>query len=64
MKEGEIIDKFTPEELANLFLGGMVRDLLNRRIVLGSKPHSQVGKATMNKLAGLIRIQSDSQHRQ
>lgn len=60
MSEGEIIDKFTPEELANLFLGGLARDLLNRRIAYDKKTHSQVGKATMNKLADLIRIEQDS----
>lgn len=60
MEEGEIIDKFTPEELSNLFLGGMVRDLLNRRIAYDRKSHSQVGKATMSKLAGLIRIKPDA----
>ena len=59
MAEGEIIDKFTPEELANLFMGGMVRDLLNRRIVYDRTPHSKVGRGIMNKLASMIRIEPE-----
>lgn len=60
MEEGEIIDVFTPEELSNLLLGSLNRDLLNRRIQNDSKTHSQVAMATLNKLASLIRIKKDS----
>lgn len=60
MDEGEIIDVFTPEELSNLLLGSLNRDLLNRRIQNDSKLHSQVAMATLNKLAGLVRVKGDS----
>ena len=60
MDEGEIIDVFTPEELSNLLLGSLNRDLLNRRIQNDSKSHSQVAMATLNKLAGLVRVKGDS----
>lgn len=60
MEEGEIIDVFTPEELSNLLLGSLDRDLLNRRIQNDSKTHSQVAMATLNKLTGLVRIKQDS----
>lgn len=60
MEEGEIIDVFTPEELSNLLLGSLNRDLLNRRIQNDSKTHSQVAMATLNKLVSLIRIKKDS----
>lgn len=60
MDEGEIIDVFTSEELSNLLLGSLNRDLLNRRIQNDSKSHSQVAMATLNKLAGLVRVKGDS----
>jgi len=60
MDEGEIIDVFTSEELSNLLLGSLNRDLLNRRIQNDSKSHSQVAMATLNKLAGLVRGKGDS----
>ena len=60
MDVGEIIDVFTSEELSNLLLGSLNRDLLNRRIQNDSKSHSQVAMATLNKLAGLVRVKGDS----
>lgn len=55
IREGEIIDVFTPEELSNLFLGSISRDLLNRRIRFEGRSSSQVSINTLDKLAELIR---------
>lgn len=56
MEEGEIRDIFTPEELANLLLGSLDRDLLNRRIWNEDKSHSQVTVSMLDKLIDLLRI--------
>lgn len=56
MEAKEIIDTFTPEELANLFIGSIERDLLNRRIQYDTRTHAQVTVSTLDKLADVIRI--------
>lgn len=60
MKEKEIIDTFTSEELTNIFMGSLTRDLLNRRIYYEHRGHSRIAKSMLDKMADLIRIQSDS----
>ena len=55
IKEKEIIDKFTPEELADIFMGSLDRDLLNRRIRYENKSHNQVAKVMLDKIADMIR---------
>lgn len=60
MKEKEIIDTFTSEELTNIFMGSLTRDLLNRRIYNENKSHNQVVESILDKLADMIRTQSDS----
>ncbi len=47
--EGEIIDVFSAEELACIFFGTMVRDLLNRRIENKDLSHDEVALAIINK---------------
>ena len=59
IKEKEIIDTFTSEELTNIFMGSLTRDLLNRRIYNEDKGHSRIAKSMLDKMADLIRIQSD-----
>ncbi len=54
MDSGEIKDVFTPEELANLILGGNTRDLLNRRIANDNRSHVDVSTSIMEKLATLL----------
>lgn len=60
IQEKEIIDTFTSEELTNIFMGSLTRDLLNRRIYYENKSHNQAVGAILDKMAGLIRTQSDS----
>ncbi|MDO5156104.1 MAG: TetR family transcriptional regulator [Eubacteriales bacterium] len=57
MKEGEIVDTFTPEELTNILIGSLDRDLLNRRIQYGDKTHNEVAKSVLEKMARLVRIE-------
>ena len=59
IKEKEIIDKFTPEELADIFMGSLDRDLLNRRIRYENKSHNQVAKVMLDKIADMIRISEE-----
>lgn len=54
IEEGEIIDLFTPEELANIMFGYHTRDLLNRRITNSNKSHIDVSTSTMEKLSKLL----------
>ena len=60
IKEEEIIDILTPEELTDIFLGSLSRDLLNRRIQYKSKSHNQVARSMLEKMTDLIRIKPDS----
>lgn len=60
MKENEIIDTFTSEELANIFIGSLDRDLLNRRIQYENKSHDQVARSMLDKMVDLIRIKLDA----
>lgn len=60
MESGEIIDTFTPEELANLFLGSLDRDLLNRRIEYDNRSHTQIARSIMEKIADMVRLIPDS----
>lgn len=55
IEEGEIIDTFSPEELSDIFLGSLNRDLLNRRIQYESKTHHEIAKPMLEKLADMIR---------
>lgn len=60
MREKEITDVFTSEELADIFFGSLDRDLLNRRIQNDNKTHNQVAKSMLDKLADMLRIKQDS----
>lgn len=60
IREREIVDIFTPEELANIFMGSLDRDLLNRRIQNDNKTHIQVVTSIVDKLADMLRIREDS----
>lgn len=60
IKEREIVDIFTPEELADIFMGSLDRDLLNRRIQNDNKTHIQVVTSIVDKLADMLRIREDS----
>lgn len=59
IKEHEIIDTFTSEELTNMFLGSLYRDLLNRRIHYDSTTHEQVALSMLDKMAKMIRIKTE-----
>ncbi|MDE6760323.1 MAG: TetR/AcrR family transcriptional regulator [Lachnospiraceae bacterium] len=60
IREREIVDIFTPEELADIFMGSLDRDLLNRRIQNDNKTHIQVVASIVDKLADMLRIREDS----
>lgn len=60
IRDNEITDTFTPEELTNIFIGSLDRDLLNRRIRYENRSHDQVAKSMLDKLADIIRINTDS----
>lgn len=55
---GEIIDSFTPDELALIFFGTLSRDLLNRRIHNESVSHDKVAESVMDKILNRIRIEN------
>ena len=59
MDEGEIINLFTPEELANILLGSLNRDLLNRRIQNDRVTHNEAAKSVLDKLTQLLTVKSD-----
>lgn len=56
MEEGEIRDDFSPEELANIFLGSMTRDLLNRRIEHDSSSHPKYVNSMVERLEAMWRV--------
>ncbi|MBO5468680.1 MAG: TetR/AcrR family transcriptional regulator [Lachnospiraceae bacterium] len=55
MEEGEIRDDFSPEELSNIFMGSLNRDLLNRRIEYDHTSHTQFADAMLEHLANMLR---------
>ena len=60
MDRGEIVKKFTAEELTNLFFGCMDRDLLNRRIRYESKNYTQTAGVLLEKMASALKVRTDS----
>ena len=52
--EGEIVDIFTADELSNMVLGTLNRDLLNRRLVNDNQSHEQVSNNWLIKFTNLI----------
>ena len=54
-EEGEIRDDFSPEELSNIFMGSLNRDLLNRRIEYDHTSHTQFADAMLEHLANMLR---------
>ena len=57
MKEGEICNLFTPEELTNILIGSLDRDLLNRRIEYGQQSHTEAAKSVLEKMVKMLRIE-------
>lgn len=55
MEEGEIRDDFSPEELSNIFMGSLNRDLLNRRIEYDTTSHTQFADSMLEHLANMLR---------
>lgn len=55
MEEGEIRDDFSPDELSNIFMGGLNRDLLNRRIEYDHTSHTQYAASMLEHLAKVLR---------
>ncbi|HCJ08471.1 MAG: TetR/AcrR family transcriptional regulator [Lachnospiraceae bacterium] len=55
MEEGEIRDDFSPEELSNIFMGSLSRDLLNRRIEYDHTSHTQFADSMLEHLANMLR---------
>lgn len=55
MEEGEIRDDFSPEELSNIFMGSLSRDLLNRRIEYDNTSHTQFADTMLEHLANMLR---------
>lgn len=55
MEEGEIRDDFSPEELSNIFMGSLTRDLLNRRIEYDNRSHIQFADSMLERLANILR---------
>lgn len=58
IEEGEIRDDFSPEELTNIFMGSLTRDLLNRRIEYDARSHTQYADSMLERLANMLRTQS------
>ena len=54
IEEGEIDDKFSPDELTNLLFGTFTRDLLNRRIRHQETQHIDNVRLTINKLEEVL----------
>ena len=55
IEEGEIRDDFSPEELSNIFMGSLSRDLLNRRIEYDHTSHTQFADSMLEHLANMLR---------
>ncbi len=55
MEEGEIRNDFSPEELSNIFMGSLSRDLLNRRIEYDQTSHNQFADNMLEHLADMLR---------
>ena len=55
MDEGEIRNDFSPDELSNIFIGSLTRDLLNRRIEYDSRNHTQYADSMLERLANILR---------
>ncbi len=55
MEEGEIRNDFSPEELSNIFIGSLSRDLLNRRIEYDQTSHNQFADNMLEHLADMLR---------
>lgn len=55
MDEGEIRNDFSPDELSNIFMGSLTRDLLNRRIEYDSRSHTQYADSMLERLANILR---------
>lgn len=55
MEEGEIRNDFSPEELSNIFMGSLSRDLLNRRIEYDHTSHNQFADNMLDHLADMLR---------
>ncbi len=55
MEEGEIRNDFSPEELSNIFMGSLSRDLLNRRIEYDQTSHNQFTDNMLEHLADMLR---------
>lgn len=53
--EEEIKDVFTSEELTDMVLGTLNRDLLNRRLKNDTKSHEQVSNNWLSKLSELLK---------
>ena len=53
--EGEIRDDFTAVELADMVLGTLNRDLLNRRIEFDNRSHEQISNNWLTKFAKLLK---------
>lgn len=57
IEEGEIVDTYTPKELATILLGTAGRDLLNRRVFNQPREHNQVTRSIVEKIVASLRIQ-------
>ena len=55
MEEGDIRNDFSPEELSNIFIGSLSRDLLNRRIEYDQTSHNQFADNMLEHLADMLR---------
>ena len=51
----ELDSDFTAEELSNMILGTLNRDLLNRRLMNDNRSHEQVSNEWLTKLLNHIR---------
>ena len=55
LDEGEIRDDFTADELTNMVLGTLNRDLLNRRIIYDNRSHEEISAEWLGKFAELLK---------
>lgn len=60
IKANEIIDTFTPDELCNIFMGSLYKDLMNRRIHYDSMSHDQVALNMLEKMANMLRVKPEA----
>ncbi len=64
IKENEIVDYFTAEELSNIFFGCLWQDMLNRRVWVDDREDGEVKVTMISKLAKVLKKNPDQEVRE